>query len=110
MSIKGIIDGTLSAYQAQINRTSQANAQRASNARDPKASAANQSQPAKDTVDVSFAGALRTVAFSTATSTGDVRQEKVDAIRESLDNGTYEIDSQKIALKLLQDESDIFGN
>lgn len=110
MSIKGI-DGSLGAYQAQMNRTNQANTQRAANANDVKApasSGASQSQ-AKDTINVSFDGVLRTTALSTAMNTGDVRQEKVDAIRESLDNGTYVIDNRKIATKLVQDERAIFG-
>jgi len=110
MNIKGI-DGSLGAYQTQMNRTNQAGTQRAADAGVAKAPAeiASQSQPGKDTISVSFAGVLHTTALSTAMNTGDVRPDKVDAIRESLDNGTYVIDSRKIATKLVQDESAIFG-
>ena len=58
---------------------------------------------------VSFDGVLRTAALTTAMRASDVRQEKVDAIRESLDDGTYVIDNHKIAAKLVQDERAIFG-
>ena len=90
MNIKGI-DGSLDAYRAQMNRANQADAQRAATTHDAKAPApaANQSQPAKDTIDVSFAGVLRTTAFSTAMHAGDVRQEKVGAVRESLGSGSF---------------------
>jgi flagellar biosynthesis anti-sigma factor FlgM len=110
MNIKGI-DGSLGVYQEQLNRANQAGARRVADANDAKtpASATGQNQPAKDTISVSFDGVLRTTAYSTAMSTGDVRQEKVDAIRESLDNGVYAIDSRKIATKLVQDERAIFG-
>jgi flagellar biosynthesis anti-sigma factor FlgM len=109
MSIKGV-DGSLGAYQAQL-RTNQAGAQRAAatgDARTP-AAAANQGQAAGDTVNVSFDGVLRTAALTTAMNTGDVRREKIEAVRESLDNGTYTIDNHKIATKLVQDERAIFG-
>ena len=111
MNIKGIIDGSLSVYQAQMNRTNQAGTQRAADAGVAKtpSAATNQNQPAKDTANVSFEGVLRTVALSTAMNTGDVRPEKVEAIRETLDNGTYVIDSRKIAAKLVKDEKAIFG-
>ena len=108
MDIKKI-DGSLSVYQAQLNRANQSGAQRAAEAQDAKAPAAHQSRSAKDTISVSFDGVLRTAALSTAMNAGDVRQEKVDAIRESLNNGEYAVDSRKIALKLVQEERDIFG-
>lgn len=114
MSIHGI-NGSLNAYQAQIqaqqaqaSRTQQAGVQRP--ATDGKSPAgATQGQASQDRINVSADGALRTAALSTAMNTNDVRQEKVDSIRESLDNGTYVIDSRKIATKLVQDENAIFG-
>ena len=110
MNINGI-DGPLGVYQAQLNRTNQAGTQRAADANEAKApaSAANQGQPGTDKIDVSFDGVLRTTAFATAMRTGDVRQEKVDTIRDSLDRGDYVIDSRKIAVKLVQEERAIFG-
>jgi len=108
MDIKKI-DGSLGAYQAQLNRVNQSGARRAADAHDAKAPASHESRPDKDTISVSFDGVLRTTALSTAMNAGDVRREKVDAIRETLDNGEYVVDSRKIALKLVQEERDIFG-
>lgn len=109
MGIKGI-NGQFGAYQAQLSRQSQASVQRAPDAAaQPQAAAPATAQAAGDRINVSFDGVLRTVALSSAMNAGDVRQEKVDAIRASLDNGTYTIDSRKIATKLVQDEKAIFG-
>ena len=110
MNIINGIDGSFGVYQAQMNRSNQAGTQRAADVNDAKApaSAARQGRKNKDTVSVSFDGALRTAALSTAMNTGDVRQEKVEAIRDSLDNGTYVIDNRKIAEKIVQEESALF--
>lgn len=58
-----------------------------------------------DTVNVSQDGMLRTTALATALSTPDIRQGKVDAIKEQLANGTYSVDSKNIASKMLQDDN-----
>ena len=109
MSIKGL-DGSLGAYQAQMNRAHTAAAQRTPDAGGkPPQTAGSTPAQTSDKVNVSFDGVLRTTALSTAMNAADVRQEKVDAVRESLDNGTYVIDSRKIATKLVQDERAIFG-
>jgi negative regulator of flagellin synthesis FlgM len=38
-----------------------------------------------------------------AMATPDVRSEKVDAIKMKVDNGTYQIDNEKIAEKLIEE-------
>ncbi len=104
MNIKGL-NGSLGAYQAQMNRTGKADVGRAQ-AGSERSQTTGQ---AGDRISVSPDAALRTSAFSTAMSAADVRQEKVDSIKQSLDNGTYTIDSRKIATKLVLDERAIFG-
>ncbi len=61
-----------------------------------------------DRVSVSRDGMLRTEAFSVAMSAADIRQEKVDAIKEQLASGQYRIDSRHIATRLVQSEMALF--
>ena len=66
-------------------------------------------QPAGDRISLSPEAMLRTAAHSAATQAPDVRQEKVDAIKERIAAGEYTVDSKKIAEKLLGDESALAG-
>ena len=66
-------------------------------------------QPAGDRISLSPEAMLRTAAHSAATQAPDVRQEKVDAIKERIAAGEYSVDSKKIAEKLLADESALAG-
>ena len=106
MNINGL-SSSLGAYQAQLNRANKSeNGQtRETGTTRPQNAAAR----AGDRISVSADAALRTSAFSTAMSAADVRHEKVEAIKQSLENGTYTIDNRKIATKLVQDERAIFG-
>lgn len=61
--------------------------------------------PKSDTVTVSNEAVLRTDAYRTAMATPPVRQEKVDAIKSQIQNGSYTIDSRRIATKLLTEEA-----
>ena len=110
MNINGL-NGSLGAYQAQMNRTNQANAQRTQETGNDATQSANAAKPQQtgDKVEMSPNAVLRTTALTTAMKTPDVRQEKVDSIKQSLDNGSYTIDNRKIATKLVQDERAIFG-
>ncbi len=65
--------------------------------------------PQGDRVSLSNDARLRTQAFSTAMSAPDVRQERVDALKTQVDSGTYVVDSRKVAEKLLQEETELFG-
>jgi flagellar biosynthesis anti-sigma factor FlgM len=38
----------------------------------------------------------------------DMRQERVDALKAQVADGTYLIDNERIAVKLLQEEADLF--
>ncbi len=61
-----------------------------------------------DTISVSSEGLLRTEAFHTAMSTSDIRQEKVNAIKDRIASGTYVIDTKRLAFNLLKDETILF--
>lgn len=61
-----------------------------------------------DTISVSLDALLMTEARRSAQSAPDVRQEKVDALKERVANGTYHADSRKIAAGLLREESGLF--
>lgn len=61
-----------------------------------------------DRVSLSNTARLRTEAYSGALSAPEVRQEKVEAIKQKVDSGEYQVDSKDIARKLLKDESDFF--
>jgi negative regulator of flagellin synthesis FlgM len=92
--------------QAQVDKPDVARAQRA---RAMEASGANGRSSGADRVDVSFDAVLRTAAMSSAMNAPDVRQEKIDAIRQSLDNGVYVIDNHKIATRLVLEDPALFS-
>lgn len=66
-------------------------------------SAAAASGPAQDvfSVDTVSIGALQSKALSAP----EVRQEKVQALRDAIRNGSYELDPKKIADAMLRDAS-----
>ncbi len=57
-----------------------------------------------DTVNISDEALLRTDALQTASSTSDIRREKVEAIKAQIANGEYTIDTKKIATNLVRDD------
>lgn len=72
-------------------------------------SSATTSISSGDTSTVSTEAKLRAEAYSSAISTPDARTEKVDAIKALVDNGEYQIDTKKIALKLLREDAELLG-
>lgn len=62
----------------------------------------------RDTVSVSQNALLLTQARRTAQATPDIRTEKVDALRDQVEKGTYTPDSRRTAAKLIQEESSLF--
>lgn len=62
-----------------------------------------------DKVSVSDEGVLRTEAYRTAMNSGDVRQDKINSIKDRIANGSYEISATRIAANLLQQEAEMFG-
>ena len=95
MSIKGINSDP---YRAQFER---ANAARASDS-GPRT---GQTTPAGDRVSVSQDGLLRTEALRVAIASPDMRQEKIDALRQRLASGEYHVDSRSVAEKMLRSEA-----
>jgi negative regulator of flagellin synthesis FlgM len=58
-------------------------------------------QQASDRVDFSDSGKLFAQALKQAMNTPEVREEKVAALRDSIQNGTYQPGSKDIAAKML---------
>lgn len=58
-----------------------------------------------DRVSLSSSAMLHTAAHQAAVNAPDVRQEKVDALKAQVDSGEYQVDSRKVAEKLLQNEA-----
>lgn len=61
-----------------------------------------------DKISVSQDALLLTEARRTAQATPDIRQDKVDAIRMQVENGTYKVDNKLIAENLIREESALF--
>lgn len=68
------------------------------------AAAQGTAAPQADTVSVSDEAVLRTEAYRTAMNTSDIREDKVNALRDQIANGTYAINSRRIAANLLNQE------
>ncbi|MBO4368994.1 MAG: flagellar biosynthesis anti-sigma factor FlgM [Desulfovibrio sp.] len=62
----------------------------------------------KDSVSVSQDARLLAEASKTAQNAPDIRQEKVEALRIQVQNGTYRPDSTLIAASLLREEPGLF--
>lgn len=72
-----------------------------------QAAEVGESSATGDTVSIK-SSALRSAIANEAKAAPDIRQEKVDAIKASIANGTYAIDSKAIAAKLVQAGSELF--
>ena len=42
---------------------------------------------------------------STAMSSPEIRQERVDSLKQAIDNGTYELDPEKIASSMIDEQA-----
>lgn len=103
MEIKNI---NLDTYRSQLERNETLRARDPGTAKTAPAPASAASLG--DRVSVSRDATLRTEAFRAALVTPDVRQEKVNTIKERIASGTYQIDSKRIASKLVQSELGLF--
>jgi negative regulator of flagellin synthesis FlgM len=70
---------------------------------DEKAEEAAKQQQKADTVELSDTAQKIQEAKKQLESIPDVREEKVARLKEQIENGTYEIDAEKIADKMLKD-------
>lgn len=100
MEIKNSILNTVDPYRNKVD-------QKSGDAPDRARSSGGQSPAAAqgDRVSLSSSAILHTTAHTAANAAPDVRQEKVDSIKASLAQGTYAIDTKKVALKLLENEA-----
>ncbi len=72
-----------------------------------------QAQPegrASDSVTLSQDALLLSEARRTAQETQDVRQEKVEALRLNVQNGTYQVDAYRIAQNMVREEPGLFAS
>ena len=102
MKIKNTLD-PLAQYSAKMDKSTGVRAVRGDTDKTASTTAKG------DTISLSPEAKLYTEAYSGAMNAPEVRQAKVDAIKARVDAGEYQIDTQKIAAKLLQEEQGLFG-
>ncbi|MBS5049258.1 MAG: flagellar biosynthesis anti-sigma factor FlgM [Desulfovibrionaceae bacterium] len=62
-----------------------------------------------DTVSVSDEAVLRTEAYRTAMNAPDIREDKVNAMRDQIANGTYTVNAHRIAANMLGEELSLYS-
>ncbi len=67
-----------------------------------------QSQPSKDSVDITQVARGLTKAFESSKATSVINEERVNAVRKALEEGTYPINADRIAEKMIQIEKQQF--
>lgn len=102
MEIKNSLLKTVDPYRNRID-------QKSGDAPDRAQSAAGQTPAQGDRVSLSPSALLHTTAHAAATAAPDVRQGKVDALKERIAQGDYVVDTKKVALKLLESEALLAG-
>lgn len=102
MEIKNSVLSTLNPYNKALIEQKQG---------DTAERAAAQAPPAMqgDRVSLSDEARLLTVARAEASAAPEVRREEVDALKQSIADGTYTVDSRKIAMKLIAAETQLAG-
>ncbi len=70
---------------------------------------ANSIAPKGDSVQLSGDAKMMAEARGVASETSDVRTEKVAALREQVQNGTYKVDNNRIAEGILKEDVEFFG-
>lgn len=103
MEIKNSLLKHLDPYKTQLDPKAEAASARAGNG------AQAQSAPQGDRVSLSSTALLHTTAHAAASAAPDVRQEKVDVLKERVSTGAYTVDAKKVAEKLLQNEALLAG-
>ncbi len=71
------------------------------------ASKASRSESGSDTIALSSEAKLRSTVLQTATEAPDIRQSKVDELKEQVRNNTYQPDIKKAAANLIRDDLDL---
>lgn len=62
----------------------------------------------RDELEISNLAKLHQIAISELKNIPDIREDKVAAIKERVDSGTYEVDVKSIVSKMLQDAKGIY--
>jgi negative regulator of flagellin synthesis FlgM len=96
MEIKSVLTGIQTYKQTEIekNKSSQAGKQNTSTT--------------GDKVTFSSRAKLFQEGLKVAKQSPDVRQEKIEELKDKIQTGKYQIDEQKIARKMLQEDIDIW--
>ena len=102
MEIKNSLLRNLDPYGTRVGQKSGEAPERAASGQAPAA-------PRGDRVSLSEEARLHIAARSEAAAAPEVRREKVDALKQSVADGTYAVDSHKVAQKLLASESLLAG-
>ncbi|MCR5813848.1 MAG: flagellar biosynthesis anti-sigma factor FlgM [Desulfovibrio sp.] len=68
----------------------------------------NTANTSSDSVSLSHDAQLLMEAKRAAQAAPDVRQDKVEALRQQVANGTYHIDSRQLAEQLVREEPGLF--
>ena len=103
MEIKNTLLKQVDPYRTTIDSKKDA-AGRARNSGETSSTAAQ-----GDRVSLSPSALMHTTAHAAAAKAPEIRQEKVDGIKERLANGEYTIDSKHIAKKLLENDALLAG-
>lgn len=69
----------------------------------PAGEAAGRPAPGEDTVELNDAAARFREAREAIGALPDVREEKVAALKAQIESGTYEIQTERVAAKLIRD-------
>ncbi len=104
MEIKNTLLKQVDPYRTTIDSKKDAAAGRARNSGETSPAAGQ-----GDRVSLSPSALMHTTAHAAATKAPEIRQEKVDGIKERLANGEYTVDSKHIAKKLLENDALLAG-
>jgi negative regulator of flagellin synthesis FlgM len=92
----------IGAHEAARAYVQNAEPTRAGKASGGKGAEAKQAQAASDQVSLSPEARTLAVARKAVESTPDVREEKIAAIRQRIENGTYNVSSEALAKSILE--------
>ncbi len=67
--------------------------------------AASDSGAADDRTTLTSTQQSLSALVSTAMSSPDIRQDRVDSLKQAIDNGTYELDPAKIASSMIDEQA-----
>jgi len=63
-----------------------------------------------DNVDITIVAKKITEAFESSKTTPAINEKRVEEVRKALENGTYPINAEKIAEKMIEVEREQFNN